>query len=166
VIDVGGKDRFREKLKGLALQQEFREMVTSLGIVRDADSDAKAAFMSLQGALQAAGLPLPSEPYSMCPGSPGVGVAILPDSAREGNLETLCVESVKDEPAMNCVEEYFGCLEKRCACTPRHPWKARAQAYLASCPEPDISVGPASREGYWKLDSPVFEQVKVFLRNL
>jgi hypothetical protein len=47
-------------------------------------------------------------------------------------LEDLCLESVSEDPAMLCVDEYFRCLEERLEMLPRNPSKARVRGFLAS----------------------------------
>ena len=164
--DRGGKTEQRPFVKALAQLGVFRETVMSIGIVRDADDNPEGAFQTVKDLLVDAGLPCPSAPYQSIAGPPRVAIAILPDAARKGMLETLCVESVQETPAMQCVEEYLDCLQMRCNCTLAHLWKARAQAFLASCPRPDLRVGEAAQKGYWNWDSPVFNQLKDFLRSL
>jgi hypothetical protein len=59
-LGIGGKDRLREKLKGLKTDKNWRH-VSSIGILRDADDDPDAAFQSVCDALDAAGLPVPKK---------------------------------------------------------------------------------------------------------
>ena len=133
IRDIMGKTRFRERIKALPQISGFGG-VASIGIVRDADTDPRGAFDSICGALQAAGLPRPTEPLQPAGDDPRVMVMILPDAETPGMLEDLCLESVADDPAMACVVEYFRCLQDRleAGVLPGNPSKARVRTFLAS----------------------------------
>ena len=82
-------------------------------------------------------------------------------------LEDLCLAAVADDPAMRCVDEYFSCLEdqsisQRESAIP----KARLHAFLASRERPGLRLGEAAEKNDIPLDSPVFEPVVNFLRQL
>jgi hypothetical protein len=133
IRDIMGKTRFRKNIEALPSLSGFGR-VTSIGIVRDADTDPKGAFDSICGALQAAGLPRPTEPLQPAGDDPRVMVMILPDAETPGMLEDLCLESVADDPAMACVAEYFRCLQDRLEAggLPGNLSKARVRTFLAS----------------------------------
>lgn len=82
-------------------------------------------------------------------------------------LEDLCLKAVENDPAMNCVDEYFRCLgdqnivQKQVAMP-----KARLHAFLASRERPRLRLGEAAEKNDIPLDSPVFEPVTNFLRQL
>lgn len=133
VRSVGGKTRFRDRLKVL-IEGSGHEVLTSLGIVRDADNNPTGAFDSICGALEAVGLPVPPAPLQSVGDDPRVTVMILPGQGREGMLEDLCLDSVADDPAMTCVESYFDCLEEHLApeSLPGNPAKAHMRAFLSA----------------------------------
>jgi len=109
------------------------EIITSVGVIIDADGDPSAAFQSVCRALEEVGLPRPTAvEQAVSDGNHQVVVMILPDGVKEGMLEDLCLESVADDPAMLCVDEYFECLEGRLETFPRNPSKARVRAFLTS----------------------------------
>lgn len=58
---VGGKEKFQPELKTLPNVSGY-SLVTSIGIIRDADNDPKAAFDSVRSALINSGLPQPNKP--------------------------------------------------------------------------------------------------------
>ena len=54
VIDAGGKDQFWKRLLALLADARTRDIdLQSIGIVRDADTDGRAALQSVQGTLRA-----------------------------------------------------------------------------------------------------------------
>ena len=205
IRDIMGKTKYRKNIEALPRLSGFGE-VTSVGIVTDADKQPKGTFDSVCDALGAAGLPKPTAPLQPVGDAPQVMVMILPDGETPGMLEDLCLESVADDPAMSCVEEYFRCLEGRleAGALPGNPSKARVRAFLAAMEwleeahfdhlqkhlgeylpdlpaapsvskvhtflasryKPDLDLGIAAKEGYWRLDHPAFAQVKQFLSTL
>jgi hypothetical protein len=129
LLQVGGKDRFRARLKALVSVSGFAS-VRSLGIVRDADIDPHATFLSVCDALKAANLTVPQYPALPMGQSPQVAVMILPDPSTPGMLEDLCLRAVSEDPAMHCVENYFDCLQAQGLQVPNamaiksQPWTA------------------------------------------
>ena len=87
----------------------------------------------------------PDEPMVATRGRPRVSVFILPNCESAGMLETLYLSAVQDVPAMPCVEQYLQCLEVTAKLPPNNPEKARAHAFLASRPRPELRVGEAGR---------------------
>jgi len=166
-IQVGsfnGKTKLQKYLKTFPLLPEFNKL-TTLGITRDADNDASAAFQSVQGALREAGLPFPAAPGVFTGGPLRVGVLIIPPG-RPGMLETLCLESVADDGAIVCVDQFFECVKTNAHRKPSNMSKARVHAWLSSQEEPDKRLGEAARQGYWKLDHAAFEPLRDFLRQM
>jgi hypothetical protein len=132
VMGIGGKDKFPEDLKTLKKGSDF-EIVTSLGVMRDADNDPCGAFQSVCGALERAGVPVPIAPMQQAEGHPSVTIIIIPDSNRKGMLENICLDSISDDPVIVCIDNFFNCLKdkKRVLAENVIP-KARVRAFLAS----------------------------------
>src|SRR5437868_2714767 len=66
--------------------------VTSVGIIRDAETDARGSFDSVCSGLRAAGLSIPLGMLVTATGIPNTSVLILPDCASPGMLENLCLQ--------------------------------------------------------------------------
>lgn len=167
-IMKAGKTRFRDNLSTYRLMSGF-DSVRSIGVVRDADDSARAAFDSVRDSLKHNNLPQPNAILMPSTDTPRTMVLIMPpDGEGTGRmLEDLCWASMMDDPAMPCVAQYFECLaEKDFAHRPTAIAKARVHAFLASREEPDLRLGEAAGKGYWNFDSPVFEQVKNFLQQV
>jgi len=160
-----GKDRLRNFIERFRSQSNFK-MVVSLGIVRDADNNAKSAFQSVCSALKNAGLSHPKQPESFEGTKPRIGVLVLPDANTPGMLETICLRSVTDDPAMKCVDEYFNCVQEQLGYLPKTINKAQVQAFMASKPETVWQLGEAAQKNYWQLDHPTFDHVKRFMNDL
>jgi hypothetical protein len=163
IMEIGGKDNLRKNLKALTKAQGF-DGVLSLGIVRDADADADAAFQSVCDALKTIDLPTPERPLHPVGEKPRVGVLILPGEGKQGMLETLCLRAVEQDPAMHCVEQYFKCLQQEGLSLPDNMSKAKVHAFLASKSKAGLRLGEAAKAGLWPWEKETFKQVKDFLR--
>lgn len=158
IRNFGGVTDLRTYLITLASTSEFRTLVRSVGIVRDAEENQTAARDSVDSALTAASLASNTR----------ASVFILPDNRNPGMLETLCIDAIRTDPAFKCVENYFDCLEQEGVDLPddTHRVKAVVQTFLASRPDVQLFPGLAAYRGYWPWDSPVFEPLKQFLRSI
>jgi len=164
VQDFGGVNELRGFLRALAAAPGFRQ-VRNIGVVRDAEQDVDAAFRSVAGALDDAGLPSPPGPGVSNEGTPVVRVYILPDCKGSGMLETLLQRSVEELPTWRCVEELFRCVDEVSQESIRNPDKARIAAYLATRPRV-VSVGVAAQIGYWDWDHAALAPLRAFLEAL
>jgi hypothetical protein len=130
-----------------------------LGVVRDADNDAHAAFQSVCHSLTAAGLVAPPAVSLRHGNSPAVGVP----ADGVGALEDVCLRAVESDPVIPCVAAFFACIEALVG-SPRHRGKAQVQAFLASRPEEGKRLGEAAEAGYWPWDAEAFRVIADFLQ--
>ena len=166
IQNFGGVTDLRPFLSILVKRSGFRETVQSIGIVRDAETSAQAAFQSVQSSLENAGLSVPNQPEERAGGSPAVTVLILPGDNSPGMLETLLNETFANTPEDACINAFFECVEAVPTVSINNPAKARAYAYLTTKPNPHHSVGMAAKQSYWDLDHDVFSRVRQFLTAL
>ena len=108
VRDFGSLDDLPAFLRVFTGYKEFRENVTSLAVIRDAeDKPALSAFNSVCKALTVVNLPLPGTMATFSGGTPHTGVFVLPDCQNPGMLETLCwsvlQSDAKSEQRLGCV---------------------------------------------------------------
>ena len=140
--------------------------VKMLGVVRDAETSAGGAFQSVQSSLRNAGLPVPERPGERADAAPAVNVLILPGEQSSGMLETLLCRTFADTAVDRCIDDFFKCFEEA-GVRIQNPDKARARAFLATRPRPQVSVGVAAKKGYWgNLDHDVFRGIRRFLSSL
>ena len=163
IQNFGGVSELRGFLGALVNQSGFYENVRSLGIVRDAETNAESAFRSVRDSLGAAGLPVPDEPGMPANGEPALSVLILPGGGRPGMLETLLNETVAESRESECIDAFFACIERLPGGSIQRPDKARAHAWLVTRPDPHVSVGVAAQKDYWNLDHPALDPVRRFL---
>ena len=166
IFDVAGKDKFKKEMKALMKLPKFNDVV-AIAIVRDADDSCHSAFESIKGILKKNGLLPPGKPGKFSQGNPKVGVYIMPDNKNSGMLENLCLETVKDEAGMECVNMFVDCANKL-GNPPRDKEiaKVKVQAFLAIMPGVFDMVGLGAKKKYWDFDSAVLDPVKKFLSEL
>ena len=90
----------------------------------------------------------------------------MPDGNRTGMLESLCLDSVADDVAMECVKGFLACIEDRCGRVPKPIDKARTHMWLASREAPDKRLGEAAEAGYWPWNHAAFIGLVEFLRRI
>lgn len=174
IREVGGKKQFPKKFPTLLKTRGFylpdgSPYVTHVAIIRDKDEDN--AFQSIANIIKATGLEPPARPSSFSNGKPKVGIFIMPGATIEGTmLEDLCLETVKEQPAMKCVEEFSSCVSELKS-PPKNISKAKAQVFkaqvfLAAQPVIVNSVGLGAQKEYWNFESPCLVELKAFLSHL
>lgn len=187
VQNFGGVNELNRFLQGFVLEPGFGR-VRSIGIVRDAERPVDGsstveesatqelrAFQSVRTSLRNANrsrqtpsgaeLPVPDRPEERAGDRPSVSVLILPGDGGDGMLETLLCRTIAGTGVDRCIDRFFQCTEE--SGSPIHrPDKARARAYLATTPDPHLSVGVAAKRNRWNLDHEAFDGVRRFLRSL
>lgn len=162
VRGIGGKTQLEENLRTLKITTGFNK-VRTLGVTRDADDDYAGAFASVQNALRNVGLAVPREPLTLVGRNPRILVLILPRPNQNGMLEDLCLEAVQGDPAMPCVNTFFGCIEENVPIQPRNLSKAKVHAFLSTRIEEHSRLGLAAKKKYWPFNSGVFDVIREFL---
>ena len=166
VIDAGGKDQFPKNLRVLHTLARARPSLRAIGVVRDADEDASAAFQSVCDHLRNVGYQPPPVHAGFSDTEPAIGVFIVPDGEAPGAVETLCRRSKVDDDVSGCVDEYMRCLHEHGAMRSTNDDKTFAHAYLAAMGDPVARVGEGATQGVWDFGSPVFSELSGFLRRL
>jgi hypothetical protein len=149
----------------------FIETVTGLGIIRDAENNlAHTAFQSVSDSLRVVNIIPPPQIGVVQPGDLKVGVYILPDCQSVGMLETLCLQAIAahtaQAEALQCVDEYFACLQNHNLAWPTNMDKARVWAFLSGQMSADPQVGRAAQKKVWNWDSVAFARLRKFFIDL
>lgn len=168
VHSIRGKGNMRADLRALVSRKAEFSRVSAIGIIRDADDDANAAFQSVYHALRELDLPSPEQPFCIVGDKPRVGVVILPSSNETGALEDVCLKAVQKDPATSCVEQYFTCLHKKgvLSVEGRRLAKAKVQVFLASKADLPLNLGIAAQKGYWPWSEEPLRRLGGFLCQL
>jgi hypothetical protein len=190
IIDIEGVDKLLSTLETLPLVSGF-DNVQRIGIVRDADSNAKSAFDSACSALKKTNFAIPREPIKPSGGTPDTSILVLPPSPTMRSnraLEDLLLTVLSDDPVMTCVEDYFKCIvEKGIAIKPEPLPKAELQVFMAAYFQSflrtytegknvDTKAKRSDRKrkldadlyqmSWWTWDHPAFADVRAFLTQL
>ena len=145
------------------------ESVQSLAIVADADCSRTGREIGIRDALSNMGLPSPPGPLKVASnGNLRVAYLVVPDYQDTGMIEDVCLDSVRPDPAMSCVDDYFECISRTSLPGPKtvRMSKARVHAFLASRERPGLRLGEASQNGVWQFDADGFRSPKALLRML
>ena len=178
IHDFCSVSELRPFLRAFCARPEFKQMVQSFAVVRDAEFSVKAgqietvcetpqqAFASVCSSLAAAGQLTPPLPAVFTQAAPKIGIFILPNCRDPGMLETLCLESVMTSRVCACIEQFFSCMEREGNARSRNLTKARTFAFLACKDIYDPLVGRASQKGIWPWENDAFLPLKNFLLEL
>lgn len=164
IIPTHGKDMLDSVLGLLTKQSEF-SAVTHLGIVRDADDNPTGAFASVCGALRKYSLPIPADPEKFAGDSVLVGIFIMPGAGLGGALENLCLDAVKGEPQMACVDGFANCIKSVVLTHPVNIDKLRIQSYVATISGARL-IGEAADRGGLNFANTRYDALKEFLAKI
>jgi hypothetical protein len=127
-------------LKAVVKLPHFNDLVTSLGVIKDADTNRDGAAQAVRSSLLAAGLKAPQDDLTIHNGPPRVAYLIAPKLGATGALEECLLESVAGHPALDCIDTLLGCVEQRTQKTIAMRNKAKVRALLAVRPEEPLNL--------------------------
>jgi len=164
VWGIEGKGNFNKELPVIAKLSGF-DNLTHLCIIRDKDQDDayKSVGTILRETMNMANVP--SKSGEMTQGEPNLGIFICPGDSIEGTcLEDLCLEVVKDHPAMDCVNAFADCVSAL-EISPKNLSKSKMLSFLAAQPDIVNTIGLAARKNYWDFTSPALQELIEFLKQ-
>lgn len=133
----------------------------SLGILVDADTSAQSRWQAIRSALQSSefSIPVPRDPQpggTIIEGEIRVGVWLMPDNARAGELEDFIAEMIPaGDPVWPRAQQYInGIPAGDRKFRDRKILKAQLHAWLAAREEPR-PMGSAIRTGELQVDGPL-----------
>ena len=168
MVPCGGYDALRQFLRTFSADPDFRR-VRSLAVVVDADENPPGRRQGVADALASAGLPRPDQPLeSVSESELTVAYLVVPHDPPGTMMEDVCLNSVSDDPAMECVGQFMDCVNQASIPGPNPRWvsKARVHAFLASRDRPDLRLGEAAERGIWRFESEAFRPLIDLLRML
>lgn len=168
IVNLEGARKFNtETLRAITQVHDFRMIVRSMAIVRDADKNAQQVFDSICSVLRVFDLPVPKKPMEFEDrGSIKVGVLIIPPKKDKGKLEDLCLFSVQHLKEMTCIDSFFECIRTVADEFPEDLPKAKIKAFLASRKKSVPHLGVGMQKGYFPVDNKVFDGIKTFLKAM
>jgi len=171
VMDFGGNSELFSYLQLLRLAPDFN-IVRSLCIIRDAESDANTAIKEIKRALEKTGFPVPESPYLWTGDLIKVGFVLFPTcdpNPRNGTLEDLCLSCLSESQSANILEEidsFLTLLEKKGREFPRI-FKTRLHTYLSTNDHyVSLKIGEAALAGAFNWNNTALNALRDFLSKV
>jgi len=169
-IHPGGRGGFEQRLRSLRLQPHF-EHVQGVIVVSDNDADPNSSFQAVRKSIHDAEYPAPNRPYVVIPGPPATAIMMIPGQGKNGQLETLCLEAIRDTWPI-----HFQCAEAYGACAGIETWRqgkqerAKLRALISHICEQDpnsslMHLWSGGRELVIPLDHASFDDAARFLQE-
>ena len=172
VIDFGGNSELAQKLAVLKNMENF-DKLTSLLVIRDAETNAESACQEIQHALKQNGFPIPQGPHCWEGNPLRIGFLLFPacdDTAQNGTLEDLCLSILSDPLAADTLEE-IGLFLKRLE-NNRHEsfsriFKAKLHTYFSVHNDyVSLKIGEAAAAGAFDWSNPALDPLKNFIQEV
>jgi hypothetical protein len=169
IHEVEGKNNFSKNIKQIKdSPDDGFSIVTNLGIIRDADDNAKAAFDSICYHLNQNKI-APPKNIGIVENidKRKIGIFIMPNNKDNGMLETLCLESIESTCCYKEMNIYIECLQNLYKNNKSfNVDKAKSQVYLASKIPMKNRLGLGAEAGHWNFNHSAFIKIKTFLKEL
>jgi hypothetical protein len=174
VYDFGGITELKQYLQTIAKTDDFKKIVRSLCIIRDAETNADGACQSIKGSLKDCGFAVPDAPHLRTDGDSeypqiSTGFILFPDcneKPQNGTLEDLCLRILAKECSNNILADADGALEPYKKYLPQLH-KNRLHTYFSLTKEfVSLKIGEAAKAKAFRWDRPEIESLKSFLRQM
>ena len=161
-----GKGDFKNKFQYISDISGFNK-VKKVVAVLDADENYQNTKQSIEDNINKI-FKASNEPLTFSLDNPSVAYFIMPNNKDKGMMETLCIASQKDNPAMKQVNRFIGEVDSDNAIKekPKNKDKAKAQAYLSVMPSIAYGMSYGVVKNYWDLDHPDFQKLIGFLKSI
>lgn len=172
VIDFGGNSELAKKLEILKNMADF-DKLTSLLVIRDAETSAESACQEIQRALRENGFPIPQEPCRWKGESLKVGFVLFPscdNTLQDGTLEDLCLSILSEQSADATLEEiglFLARLENRHQKVFSRIFKAKLHTYFSVHNDyVSLKIGEAAAAGAFDWDNIALKPLKSFIQEI
>ena len=170
ILNFGGINDLGTFLEALSGVEHFDEVET-LVIARDSETNAKTAVKSMQTALKTIDRPVPPDAFLYeTNNNLKTALMIFPGpKSTTGTLEDLCLEIVKDDPIMPCVNDYLECLKRKLSKDIfTVPHKRKLHTFLAGKDKDfvGVTIGQASYHNAWNAEHPALKPFKEIIVSM
>lgn len=170
LVQVGGTPRFEKQLNFFFKSANYTQgKIKSIAIICDSDDSPQKITKSIHCALKAANEPTPHS-GSHITNTKGIkiGFFTLPQPEVRGDLEKLCLESVKDNELAIAAKKYIaeakGIAQKNATTMAGSIYKREAQVYLGGVPNAQSrGAGKGFYDGHFDVNHPNLNPLKRFL---
>ncbi len=129
-ISYDGKRKLDNFIKNGLVKFPGFDLVTSLGIMMDADGEPEGvnpSFDSIKHAMGSTGFPIPVKSGFVATNNNLKSITwILPDNQSAGEFENICIDAISNHPIYCCIEPLRKCIETKGCVIPR---SAKAPLY-------------------------------------
>lgn len=130
LLTYDGKNNLSRFITNGLIKMPGYDLITSLGIMMDADGDPEGvlpSFKSVQKALKSIQFPIPGEPGQVSISNNLASIVwILPDNQSSGEFEDVCIKALRTHPIFSCLEPFKTCVQAKGCTIPR---SAKAPLY-------------------------------------
>lgn len=172
VIDFGGITQLATRLELLRVSPEY-EMVKSLLIIRDAETNAQGAVSSVQSALRKTGFSVPDGPGVVKEGMPKIGFLLFPtcdNLPTTGALEDLCYSILSEDPESPVFPEitsFIQQMEEKGIRTYPRKFKTLIHTYFSVTDDyVSLKIGEAAKAGAFNWEHPKLKPLRNFMTEL
>lgn len=169
VMDFGGNSELPAYLNLVQLSPGFN-MVSSLMVIRDAETDAGTAIKEIKNALNNANFPVPESPHTWIGSSPKIGFLLFPTCdhcVKNGTLEDLCLSILSEDSSKNILHEidvFLHTLEEHNNRKFPRIFKNRLHTYLSTHNDyVSCKIGEAAAIGAFDWRNPALDALRSFL---
>lgn len=161
-----GKINFKNNFVDVKEVRGFNN-VKKIIVILDADENYQNTKDSIKTNINKI-LKASDEPLVFSSSNPSVAYFIMPNNKDIGMLETLCVASQKNSPAMKQVDKFISEVDSDDMIKekPNNKDKAKAQAYLSIMPKIACGMAYGIVKNYWDLEHPDFQKLINFLKSV
>jgi len=168
VLAIGGKSNLTTSLELLKNDSNFN-LVSNIGIIRDADEDLTSAFRSVNSSLRNNKLIPPNDQKIYSTGNPKVKVLIASNDKNKGSIESYFVNSILATKEMPCVNKFFECIKNVVGTTPNENKIDVAKTYVYLAANPSycrMRLSHSVLAGHWDLTHTAFKDLESFLKTI
>lgn len=162
IVDFGGIKELKTKLKIISGQENF-DKIKRIAVIRDAETNWKAALDSVSDSIISSGLD--SEIFS------SYSVYLLPgkddDNWTDGTLEDLCVQLLDNDNCLEISRNYLNSIVENRGLEFKRQHKNLLHAYLSGTDNfVGMKIGEAARANAFNWESKKLAGLKEFLYKL
>ncbi len=184
ISDLAGRYNFTPKRLLTIMNTPNFNTLKSLAIIQDADINYQDRFKSICSVFKRANeelekdlqLTIPTQIAVFTKSTPKIGVFLIPGNNKNGMLESLCLSTIKSDPAtkaiIKCIDAFIECIKQATTNQnvqynkPKNIHKARLRAFLSAMEDDTPSLGIAAQKDYWNWDSEKLTPLLNFLKQI
>lgn len=167
LLNFGGISDLSKWLAAFKSLDQSRVKVEKLGIICDAEADAKNAAKHVKSCLRKNDYPVPNRSGEMASlaNRPSSSFLIVPVGRESGCLEDACWDAVVDVEPIPCAEQFLTCVDRS---NKNDAWRSKVKihAMISASDQPSITLGQSASAGMWDFNASSLKGILDFVRKL